>query len=107
MNIIHKVAMCGGNLTLPTKVPLIKPMNKQQTMVIRNAYSGDIPGLYISSEEIIALIPTIEPMDRSIFPVIRTKLWPIPTSRNIDIERKRFMILTDENTVWSIIPKVV
>ena len=70
-NIVPNVAINGGNLNFPTKVPLINPTIRQHTMVIRIADGAEIPPV-IRVAEIIALIPTTELMDKSMFPVINT-----------------------------------
>ena len=71
MVMVPSVAMKGGSLHLATSWPLSTPTKMQQTKVIPTATQGLIP-LVINVAEIIQLIPTTEPMERSMLPVIRT-----------------------------------
>ena len=61
--------MKGGSWNLPTSMPLSTPTSKQATSVIRMAGMGCMPP-DISVPEIMALMPTTEPMDRSMLPVM-------------------------------------
>ena len=70
-NIVPSVAINGGSLNFPTKYPLIIPITRQLNNAISIASIGLIPPV-IKVAAIIALIPTIDPIDRSIFPVINT-----------------------------------
>ena len=59
----------------------------------------------ISVAEVMALMPTTEPMDRSMLPVIITKLCPMPISRYLDMDRNRFWMFMMENTLGFMMPK--
>ena len=67
---VPSVAMKGGSLNLPTSKPLITPTARQQTIAAQTATMAAVPWLIIVAE-IIADIATTEPMERSMFPVIR------------------------------------
>ena len=49
--------------------------------------------LDIMVAEIMALVATTEPMERSMLPVMRITLCPIPTSRYFAMDRSRFIRL--------------
>ncbi|MPN37498.1 hypothetical protein SDC9_185017 [bioreactor metagenome] len=68
---VPSVAMKGGNLNLPTKMPFAMPTIRQLIIVIKMASGAAIP-LVISVADIMALMPTTDPMERSILPVINT-----------------------------------
>ena len=63
--------MNGGSLNFPTRYPLTTPISKQLTSAIRIASTGFIPPV-IRVAEIMALIPTMDPIARSMFPVSST-----------------------------------
>ena len=63
--------MKGGSWNFPTRMPLITPMARQQINVMRIAAMGLTPCV-IRVADIMALMPTTEPMERSIFPVMST-----------------------------------
>ena len=71
MVMVPRVAMKGGSLNLPTSTPLTKPTAIQHTNATRMATRGLKP-LHIMVAEIMALMPSTEPMDRSMLPVIHT-----------------------------------
>ena len=66
---VPMVAMNGGRRNLPTSSPLTRPTARQQTSATRIAMHTFTPAL-ISVAEIMALMATTEPMDRSMLPVI-------------------------------------
>ena len=68
---VPRVAMKGGSLNWPTKKPLISPTTRQHSRVMRIASKGFTPAT-IRVAEVMALMPTTEPMDRSMLPVMRT-----------------------------------
>ena len=63
------VAMKGGRRNLPTSTPLTAPTAKQQISATRMAMGTMTPEDIIVAE-IIALMATTEPMDRSMLPVM-------------------------------------
>ena len=77
---VPNVAIKGGSLQPATSVPLIKPVSTQMAMVSRQAASGCQP-LHISVAEVMQLMPSTEPIDRSMLPVMSTNDWPMPTMR--------------------------
>lgn len=66
---VPRVAMKGGSLNLPTRVPLITPQTRQHSSATAMAMTGCTP-MVIRVADTMALMPTMEPMDRSMFPVI-------------------------------------
>ncbi len=66
---VPKVAMKGGSLNRPTKMPLITPQTRQQARATAIAITGLI-SMVISVAETMALMPTMDPMERSILPVM-------------------------------------
>ena len=71
MVMVPRVPMKGGSLNLPTSTPLTKPMAMQQIKATRTATMGLEP-LHMRVAEIMALMPSTEPIDRSMLPVIHT-----------------------------------
>ena len=67
---VPRVAMNGGSLNFPTNIPFTTPVTRQHIIATAMATNGFTP-IAIRVAEIMALIPTMEPMERSIFPVIR------------------------------------
>ena len=67
---VPSVAMNGGSLNFPTNIPLITPVTRQHAIATAIATNGLTP-IAIRVAEIMALIPTMEPIERSMFPVIR------------------------------------
>ena len=63
--------MKAGRFMMATSTPLSAPVVMQAAMVISSASSGCMP-LHISVALIMQLMPTTEPMDRSMLAVIST-----------------------------------
>ena len=80
MVMVPRVPMKGGSLNLPTSTPLMRPTARQATRSTSRASSTGAP-LQIMVAEIMADMPSTEPMDRSMLPVIHTMPWPMPTRR--------------------------
>ena len=68
---VPRVAMNGGSWNFPTRIPFTTPMARQQTSVISMAAMGLTPWV-IRVAAIMALMPTTEPMDKSMLPVMST-----------------------------------
>ena len=68
---VPSVAINGGSLNFPTRYPFTTPTTRQAISAITIARNGAIP-VVIKVAAIIALIPTMDPIDRSMFPVIST-----------------------------------
>ena len=66
---VPMVAMNGGRRNLPTSRPLTRPTARQHTSATMMAMNTLTPAL-ISVAEIMALMATTEPMDRSMLPVM-------------------------------------
>ena len=75
-------------------------------MVMITATHGFIP-FVISVAEIIQLMPSTDPMERSMFPVIKTYDCPIPTIRIGAIWRSKFPILRPEKKLGFIMPNAI
>ena len=85
---------------------MITPITSATSSVTMIATIGLTPCV-ISVADIIALIPTTAPMERSMLLVIITKLCPTPIKRYFDIERSRFCTFCPENTVLLIRPNAM
>ena len=70
--IVPRVAINGGSLNFATSKPLSTPISRQQSRVTSRAGIGLMIPFDIRVAATIVLMPTTEPMDRSILPVIRT-----------------------------------
>ena len=71
MVMVPKVAMKGGSLQFATSWPLRTPTAMQQTKVMTTAAHGLTP-LVMRVAEIMQLMPTTEPIERSMLPVMST-----------------------------------
>jgi len=69
--IVPSVAMNGGSLQRATSSPFRIPTTRLDASVIAIAKSGLTPK-HISVALIMQLMPSTEPIDRSMFPVIST-----------------------------------
>ena len=94
---IEKVAIKGGTLSLETSVPFNRPGMMPMTSVQMNAARIAAAGLTpaeISPVVIFALMmlakPKTKPTDRSIPPVIITKLSPVPSRKYVTPKKKMF-----------------
>ena len=68
---VPRVATKGGSLHFATSTPLAVPVAMQAIMVSSSASRGCMP-LHMSVALIMQLMPTTEPMDRSMLAVIST-----------------------------------
>ncbi|MPM27260.1 hypothetical protein SDC9_73770 [bioreactor metagenome] len=103
---VPKVAINGGSFAKLTSNPFERPNARQQTMVMSTAIKGVTP-LVMSVALIIVLIPTTDPMERSMFPVIRTYDCPMPIRRIGAICLKRFATLRDEKNMGFMMPNTM
>ena len=93
-DMVPKVAMKGGSLQPATSTPLIRPVAMHSAMVTMQAARGCQP-LHIRVALVMQLMPSTEPMDRSMLPVISTKDWPMPTMRKGANWRSRLATLRE------------
>ena len=106
MVIVPNVAINGGSLKPATKYPFTTPTAKLAINVINVAIQGFIP-LVIIVALIIVDIPTIEPIERSIFPVMSTNDCPIPIRTIGAICLNKLLKFLDEKNSGFMIPNAI
>ena len=76
-NWVPKVAMNGGNFSFPMSIPLVKPKIKPEKMTNSNDAPIGQPQTLNATPPISAEPTVTDPIDRSIPPVMITKVIPI------------------------------
>src|SRR5574344_1100468 len=104
--IVPRVAMNGGSLQNETRNPFKNTIRRQQIIVSTTANQGLIP-LHIRVALIIQLMPTSEPIERSMLPVIRTNDCPIPIRSIGAICRNKLAMFLELKNIGFIIPNAM